>query len=139
MAENYGHTSWGGGNNTLPLLFIPSDTHLPNGVSDTLVNSKLDKCEYIYEESKQEIWWIKTVSISCHWRIQGAAPARAPPNGIQFFRFHIHFHQKVPVLEVGAPPTARRPPRPPNGKSLIRHCLLVVHVFNFVCQFVCLF
>ena len=25
-----------------------------------------------------------------------------PPNGTQFFRFHIHFQRKVPMLEVGA-------------------------------------
>ena len=33
----------------------------------------------------------------------GAAGAR-PPNRIQFFRFHICFHQKAPTSEVGAPP-----------------------------------
>ena len=27
-----------------------------------------------------------------------------PPYGTQFFRFHIHFHQKAPMLEVHAPP-----------------------------------
>ena len=34
-----------------------------------------------------------------------------PPNGIQFFRFRICFHQKVPALEVGTPPMARHPPQ----------------------------
>ena len=28
-----------------------------------------------------------------------------PPQQAQFFRFHIHFHQKAPVSEVGAPKT----------------------------------
>ena len=43
---------------------------------------------------------------------RGAPLAHAPPpNRIQFFRFHIHFCQKVPMSEVGAPPTARRPPQ----------------------------
>ena len=64
MAENFANSRWGGGSPTLPLLYIPSDTHLPNGVSENLINGALDKYEYIYEESKQEIWWIKTVSIS---------------------------------------------------------------------------
>ena len=49
----------------------------------------------------------------------GGDAARAPPNRINFFGFHIRFHRKVYVLEVGVPPTGRRPP---NGKSWIRHC-----------------
>ena len=38
-----------------------------------------------------------------HWRIQGGATSMCPPNRINFFRFHIRFHQKVYVLEVGTP------------------------------------
>ena len=43
-----------------------------------------------------------------------------PPYGTQFFRFYIHFHQKVAASEVHAPP----PPRGVHahyGKSWIRH------------------
>ena len=36
-----------------------------------------------------------------------------PHYGTQFFHFHIHFHQKVPVPEVHAPPMGARPP--PTG------------------------
>ena len=62
-------------------------------------------------------WVIQCILSLKHWRIQGGAP---PPNGIQFFRFRILFHQKVPILEVSAPTNTRRPPL--NGKSWIRHC-----------------
>ena len=48
----------------------------------------------------------------------GALPAHPPPNGIQFFHFCIHFHQKVPASKVGTPP---------NRKSCICHCLGHTH------------
>ena len=54
----------------------------------------------------------------------GAAGAPPPPNRINFFRFCIHFYQKVYASEVGAPERVGAPP-PPNGKSWIRHCLCV--------------
>ena len=34
----------------------------------------------------------------------GACRVHATPYGTQFFRFHIHFHQKPPASEVHAPP-----------------------------------
>ena len=37
---------------------------------------------------------------------RGGVPGARPPYGTQFFRFRIHFHQKVPTSEVHAPPTA---------------------------------
>ena len=37
--------------------------------------------------------------------------AGAPPNRINFFRFRIHFCQKVYVSEVGAPPNGFAPPQ----------------------------
>ena len=40
--------------------------------------------------------------MNSHWQIQGGASA-PPSNGTQFFHFHIHFRQKAPVSEVGAP------------------------------------
>ena len=54
-----------------------------------------------------------------------------PPNRIQFFHFCTHFCQKVPTSEVGAPPTARRPP---NGKSWIRHCWYTTNTTSDVIQ-----
>ena len=39
-----------------------------------------------------------------------------PPNGIQFFHFHICFCQEAPVSEVGTPPQwLGAPPPPPTG------------------------
>ena len=43
----------------------------------------------------------------------------ADPNRIQFFRFHICFRRKSPTLEVGAPPTARRPPTGNPGSATV--------------------
>ena len=40
-----------------------------------------------------------------------------PPNRTKFYHFYICFHQKVPVLEVGAP--SNEGWHPPNGKSWI--------------------
>ena len=48
-------------------------------------------------------WWIY---------IQNFLAQAPTPHGTQFFRFHIHFHQKVPASEVDAP----------CGKSWIRPC-----------------
>ena len=48
----------------------------------------------------------------------GACRAHASPYGTQFFHFHIHFHQKVPVSEVHAPPNGCMPP---YGISWICH------------------
>ena len=50
----------------------------------------------------------------------GGVPGARLPYGTQFFRFRIHFHQKVPTSEVHAPPLMGA--RPPYGKSWIRHC-----------------
>ena len=43
------------------------------------------------------------ICIDFHWRIQGVPPEGPPPNGIQFFRFHVRFRQNAPTSEVGAP------------------------------------
>ena len=51
--------------------------------------------------------------------LRGACRAHATPYRTQLFRFRIHFHQKVPVSEVHAPPNGCMPP---YGKSWIRHC-----------------
>ena len=40
-----------------------------------------------------------------HWRIQGAHPAHAPPQGTQFFRFDIQILRNVAASGVHAPPT----------------------------------
>ena len=48
---------------------------------------------------------------------------RTPPYGTQFFRFRIHFHRKVPMSVVHAPPNGCTPP---YRKSWIRHCLWVI-------------
>ena len=45
--------------------------------------------------------------------------AGAPPNMINFFHFHIRFHQKVYASEVGAPPTGRRPPTGNPGSATV--------------------
>ena len=41
---------------------------------------------------------------------RGRARRTPPPYGTQFFRFCIHFHQKVPMSEVHAPPNGCTPP-----------------------------
>ena len=41
---------------------------------------------------------------------RGGAAGAHPPNRIQFFCFCIHFCQKVPTSEVGAPPNGSVPP-----------------------------
>ena len=48
----------------------------------------------------------------------GAPPAHTP-NGIQFFRFHIHFCRKAYMSEVTAPPppTGRHPPMGNPGST----------------------
>ena len=43
-----------------------------------------------------------------------------PPNRINFFHFHIRFHQKVYASEVGTPSMGQQPP---NGKSWIHYCV----------------
>ena len=49
-------------------------------------------------------------------RSRGVCPAHAPPHGTQFFCFRIHFHRKVPTLEVHAPPPPpQRVHAPPTG------------------------
>ena len=40
-----------------------------------------------------------------------------PPNEIQFFHFHIHFHQKVSASEVGTPPLGSAPPTGNSGSA----------------------
>ena len=40
-----------------------------------------------------------------------------PPYGTQFFRFHIHFHRKAPMLEVHAPLMGARPPTGNPGSA----------------------
>ena len=53
----------------------------------------------------------------------GDVPGARPPYGTQFFHFCTHFHQKVPVLEVHAPPQwvhappPPPPPPPPTGNT----------------------
>ena len=54
-------------------------------------------------------WWIY---------IQKFPACAPPPNRTKFFHFYICFHQKAPVLELGAP--SNEGWRPPNGKSWIR-------------------
>ena len=51
------------------------------------------------------------INLAIHWRIHGDPPLSVP-NGTKFFRFHIHFRQKAPTLEVDAS----------NGKSWIHPC-----------------
>ena len=48
----------------------------------------------------------------------GACQAHSTPYGTQFFRFRIHFHQKVPASEVHTPPNGCMSP---YGKSCICH------------------
>ena len=71
--------------------------------------------------------------MTCHWRIQGGAAARAPPIGSISFVFTYVFAEKcvrrrlAPHQRVGNPP-------PPNGKSWIRHCLHICrHVSIYPC------
>ena len=63
-----------------------------------------------------------------HWRIQGAPPARAPLNRIQFFHFCICFCRKVPTSEVGAPPQRLGAPPPPPPQREILDPPLVMEV-----------
>ena len=52
---------------------------------------------------------------------RGCQRVPPPPNGIQFFCFHIRFHQKAPMSEVGAPPPPQWLGAPTNRKSWIHH------------------
>ena len=60
-------------------------------------------------------------------RSRGGMPSTRPPYGTQFFHFCIHFHQKVPMSEVHAPPYRCTPPLweildlPLNGMA--EHCV----------------
>ena len=58
-----------------------------------------------------------------HWRIWGGRARRTPPppHGTQFFHFHIHFHRRVPMSEVHAPPPlmGARPPPPPPLREIL--------------------
>ena len=47
---------------------------------------------------------------------------RTPPYRTQFFRFHIHFCQKVPVSEVHAPPMGPRSPTGNPGSATVCGC-----------------
>ena len=57
-----------------------------------------------------------------------------PSNGTQFIRFHIHFHQKAPLSEVGAPPPQREILDPPLlghvGLSLCNFAVRVIHIVD---------
>ena len=51
---------------------------------------------------------------------------RTPPNRVQFFRFCICFHQKVPMSEFGAPQRLGAPPtRNPGSATVDASCLNV--------------
>ena len=72
--------------------------------------------------------WERVLLHTSHWRIcrgGGGMPGTRPPYGTQFFRFCIHFHQKVPMSEVHSPLTGARPPweilDPPlhHGRSIM--------------------
>ena len=58
----------------------------------------------------QGVNWGERLLCLKHWWIWGGVSGACPPYGTQFFRFHIHFHQKVPTLEVHAPPNGCTPP-----------------------------
>ena len=55
------------------------------------------------------------VRFSTYWPLAdlGGVPSACPPYGTQFFCFRIHFHRKVPMLEVHAPPPPREILYPP--------------------------
>ena len=74
-----------------------------------LVVVKLSGHCNIYDTRTQ----IMLLSIGLNFKVYAGAPP--PPNGIQFFRFHIHFHRKAPASEVGTPPNGSAPPPPPTG------------------------
>ena len=60
-------------------------------------------------------------------------PGACPPYGIQFFRFHIHFHQKVPTSEVHAPRNGCTPPlREILDPPLVAYSICVLPI-NFAC------
>ena len=44
-------------------------------------------------------------------------PGIPPSHGTQFFRFHIHFHQKAPASEVDVPPNSSTPPTGKTGSA----------------------
>ena len=75
-----------------------------------------------------------TVSVACDKTLfvyiggsKGAPPACAPPpsNGTKFFRFHIHFHQKVPTSEVTPPPTGN-----PGSATGVSEILIKLSIDN---------
>ena len=50
---------------------------------------------------------------------KGGAAGVCPPNGIQFFRLCIRFHQKPPMSEVGVPPNGSAPPTENPGSATV--------------------
>ena len=60
-----------------------------------------------------------------HWQIEGALPARAhPPMGSNSC-FCIHFHQKVSMLEVGAPQWLSAPQQKILDQPLTYHLYMI--------------
>ena len=49
----------------------------------------------------------------------GGRARHTPPYGTQFFRFGIHFHRKVPTLEVHVPPNGCTPPTGNPGSATV--------------------
>ena len=60
--------------------------------------------ELLNEENKSQFELIKIILNCIHWWIRGGTASMCSPNRINFFCFHIHFHQKVYASEVSAPP-----------------------------------
>ena len=59
-----------------------------------------------------------------------------PPNGIQFFRFCIHFCRKAPTSEVGAPPPTGNPgSATAQGSHYYKLSSLVEHLNTMVFQY----
>ena len=63
----------------------------------------------------------KTQTCNCIGGSRGGRAGRMPPTpyGTQFFHFHRHFCQKVPTLEVHAPPNGSTPPTGNPGPATV--------------------
>ena len=90
----------------------------------TTTNRIYDEIAILSPKHIYFLLWVREISFGCyigiennHWRIWGRCAGSTPPYGTKFFRFHIHFHQKAPMLGVHTPPNGSTPPTGNPGST----------------------